>query len=293
MPTLQDLFEVLMPRKPVFLKTVRPSGQPAHVWAGNTRWSRWHTPAWARHLATARWIALGCLLALPAIACRSADPGVHRKSAGPRHEQSVKPGINDSYVEPDVDTWIKRFESESREIFKHRRRIVDSLEIKSGIVLGDIGAGTGLFTPLFAEAVGPGGKVVAVDIVPEFLQLIRTRARKDRLFNVQTVLSDEDSITLPRASIDLAFICDTYHHFEYPESTMTSIHRALKPGGELIVIDFDRIVGKSREWIIGHVRAGREVVTREITTAGFVLVGKQPDGSFLDENYVLRFRKTE
>ncbi len=279
--------------------------EPTYAGTGSTLWGGWHTQAWARHLATARWIALGCLLALPGIACRSADPGVGRGSmspsagvspsagAGSLHEQSVKPGINDSYVEPDVDTWIKRFESESREISKHRRRIVDSLEIKSGIVLGDIGAGTGLFTPLFAEAVGAGGKVVAVDIVPEFLELIRTRARKDRLFNVQTVLSDEDSVTLPRASIDLAFICDTYHHFEYPESTMSSIHRALKPGGELIVIDFDLIPGQSREWIIGHVRAGQEVVTREITAAGFVLADKQPDDSFLDENYVLRFRKTE
>lgn len=213
--------------------------------------------------------------------------------AGPRHEQSVKPGINDPYVEPDVDTWIRRFESESREISKHRRRIVDSLGIKQGIVLGDIGAGTGLFTPLFAEAVGPGGKVVAVDIVPEFLELIRTRARKDRLFNVQTAECDEDSVTLPPASIDLAFICDTYHHFEYPKSTMTSVHRALKPGGELIVIDFARIPGKSREWIIGHVRAGEKVVTAEIVAIGFTLVDDQPDASYLEENYVLRFRKTE
>lgn len=268
-------------------------GKPAHVGAGGTRWSGWHTQAWAGRSTTARWIAWGCLLALPAIACRSADPAPRQETAGSRHEQSVKPGINDPYVEPDVDTWIKRFESESREISKHRRRIVDSLDVRPGIVLGDIGAGTGLLTPLFAEAVGPGGKVLAVDIVPEFLKLIRTRARKDRLVNVQTVLCDEDSVTLPPASIDLAFICDTYHHFEYPGSTMASVHRALKPGGELIVIDFARIPGKSREWIIGHVRAGEDVVIREITEAGFVLDGKQPDDSFLDENYILRFRKTE
>ncbi len=245
---------------------------------------------------TARCIVLSALLTLPDAGCRStgrAPTPIARHSGGPARGQSVKPGINDSYKDPDVDQWIARFESESREIFKHRQRIVAVLGIKSGMVLGDIGAGTGLFTPLFSEAVGAGGKVVAVDIVPEFLQLIRTRARQQNHRNVQTVLCEEDSVTLPPASIDLAFVCDTYHHFEHPRSTMSSIHRALKPGGWLIVIDFKRIYGESRKWILNHVRAGRKTVTAEVLAAGFTLADDQPQASYLEENYMLRFRKME
>jgi ubiquinone/menaquinone biosynthesis C-methylase UbiE len=220
---------------------------------------------------------------------------VAREAKDSQVGQSVKPGINDAYRQPDLDveTWVNRFESESREIFKHRRRIVDSLGIQPGMVLGDIGAGTGLFTPLFSEAVGPTGKVLAVDITPAFLELIRTRARELRLRNVQTVLCDEDSTRLSPGSIDMAFVCDTYHHFEYPKATLASIHRALKPGGRLIVIDFERVPDKSREWIIDHVRAGREVVTAEIVAAGFAVDDDQRDDSYLEENYILRFRKIE
>lgn len=243
-----------------------------------------------------RCIVICALLTLPHAGCRRSDR-VATPFAGYSHSetggQSVKPGINESYNNPDVDKWVARFESESREIFKHRRRIVEGLGIEPGIVLGDIGSGTGLFTPLFSETVGAAGKVVAVDIVPEFLQLIRTRARRQNLRNVQTVLCDEDSVALPPASIDLAFVCDTYHHFEYPRSTLSSIHRALKPGGQLIVIDFRRIPGESRKWVLNHVRAGRKTVTAEVIAAGFTLADDQPQASYLEENYVLRFRKAE
>jgi ubiquinone/menaquinone biosynthesis C-methylase UbiE len=95
---------------------------------------------------------------------------------------------------------------------------------------------------------------------------------------------------LPEKSIDVAFICDTYHHFEFPQKTMASIHRALKPGGQMIVIDFKRIDGKSSEFILKHVRAGQEVFTAEIRDAGF----KQLDEiKMLKENYFLRFERRD
>lgn len=228
------------------------------------------------------------LLLLVCTSCRTPDSRARRASSG---ELSVKPGINDPYENPDVDTWVRRFESESREIFAHRVRIAGAVGIAKGMTVADIGAGTGLFTPLFAEAVGAEGKVLAVDIVPEFLELIRTRAREQHLTNVETVLCSEDSVRLPPASVDLAFVCDTYHHFEYPSSTLRSIHRALKPGGQLVVIDFIKIEGKSRDWIMNHVRAAEDITTAEIVAAGFTRDSDQPDSSFLQENYILRFRK--
>ncbi|OQZ01694.1 MAG: hypothetical protein B6D36_13870 [Planctomycetes bacterium UTPLA1] len=206
------------------------------------------------------------------------------------YEQSVRPGINADYAHPDIPTWMGRFESESREIYKARDEIVADCRVAEGDVVADIGAGTGLFTLLFARAVGQDGKVIAVDIVPEFLDLIQQRASDESITNVSTILCTERSAELPPNSIDLAFTSDTYHHFEYPRSTLASIYRALKPGGVFIVIDFERIEGKSRDWIISHVRAGRVTVIDEITSAGFVLE-QPPAATYLAENYFLRFKK--
>jgi predicted methyltransferase len=92
--------------------------------------------------------------------------------------------------------------------------------------------------------------------------------------------------------VDVAFVCDTYHHFEYPFTTLASIHAALRPGGELIIVDFKRIEGESREWVMDHVRAGQDEVTNEVTSAGFERVEElKVDG--LEENYMLRFRKRQ
>ena len=154
-------------------------------------------------------------------------------------------------------------------------------------LLADVGAGTGLFVPLFSEAVGPAGTVYAVDIVPAFIEHMRTNAARQGLGNVRAVLCTERSVELEPGSIDLAFICDAYHHFEYPRSTMSSIHRALRTGGELVLIDFERIPGDSSAWVIDHVRAGKERVRSEIEGMGFELV---EEVDLLESNYVLRFR---
>jgi ubiquinone/menaquinone biosynthesis C-methylase UbiE len=183
---------------------------------------------------------------------------------------------------------VERFEKEGREIYDQRQAIVDAMKLRRGARVADIGAGTGLFTPLFVQAVGPRGTVYAVDIVPNFLTLIAERAATAGMRNVKTVLATERSVELPAHSIDVAFICDTYHHFEYPQSTMASIHRALRRGGEVVLIDFVRVPGRSSDFILKHVRAGQEVFTAEIEAAGFHKVEEIP---LLKENYMIRFRK--
>ena len=90
--------------------------------------------------------------------------------------------------------------------------------------------------------------------------------------------------------MDLVFICDTYHHFEYPRNTMSSIQRALRPGGQLLVVDFDRIPGVTADWLLEHVRAGKEVFRAEIEAAGFEFTGEH-DLESLEDNYILRFSK--
>ena len=218
--------------------------------------------------------------------------GLLAAAPAPVLETNVAPGINKEYTRTNlnVERWVQSFERESREIYAQREKILAALPLKPGMRVADVGAGSGLFTVLFAHAVGPRGKVYAVDIAPAFLRHIEARAREAGLKQIQTVQATERSAQLPANSVDLVFICDTYHHFEYPQSTLASLRRALRSQGQLVVIDFHRLPGKSPEWTLNHVRAGQEVFAREIEAAGFHRLPDPPQ-EFLQENYLMRFVK--
>jgi len=205
-------------------------------------------------------------------------------------EESVKPGINDSWKSEDIGPLIGRLETESREIYTHRGLLATIVGPRPGDVVADVGAGSGFMTHLFSRLVGETGKVLAVDINQKLLEHIEDGAAEKGLGNVETVLCTEKSVELPAGSVDLVFVCDTYHHFEYPRNSLRSIHAALRPGGQLVLVEFERIPGVSREFILGHVRAGREVFQAEIEAAGFELVNEHDLEAF-EENYVLRFRR--
>jgi predicted methyltransferase len=203
---------------------------------------------------------------------------------------AVDPEINAYYEDADYARWKSIFESTGREVYDRRVEILKALEIRPGMRIADLGAGTGLFTMLFAEAVGPSGKVYAVDISKSFLEAIGQRAQEAGLDNVMRVHNGRTSTELPPGSVDLVFMADTYHHFEYPRAMLDSIRAALVPGGILAIIDFRREPGVSNRWILGHVRAGREEVIREVEQAGLKLMDEP---NRLRENYFLRFRKID
>ena len=194
--------------------------------------------------------------------------------------------INSVFMSPDIEPWVARFERPGREIYDRRHEIVAATGVKAGMVVADIGAGTGLFTRLFAARVGTSGKVYAVEISPAFVDNIRRNSREHGPTNVEGIVNSPRDVSLPPRSIDVAFICDTYHHFEYPGAMMQSIRAALKPGGSVVVIDFRKIPGFSTPWVMGHVRANEPTVVREIESVGFRLV---EDRDFLRRNYFLRF----
>lgn len=203
-------------------------------------------------------------------------------------ERSVRPGINEAYEHTDFSLWVSRFERPGREVFDRREDIVRATGVKRGMTVADIGAGTGLFTWPFAEQVGHRGKVYAVDISKVFVENLRRLAREKRLPQVEVVHNVPRSAALPEQSLDVAFVCDTYHHFEFPGSMLRSIHFALKPGGVLLLVDFERAEGVSSDWVMGHVRAGRETVVHELQAMGFELIDEPLK---LDVNYMLRFRR--
>lgn len=201
---------------------------------------------------------------------------------------SPDPGINRPYQDPDYELWVERFERPGREIYDQRREILMAVDPQPGMDIADIGAGTGLFTRLFAEAVGPTGSVFAVDIAEAFVRNIERTAVERGLANVVGVVNSQVDAGLPPESVDLVFICDTYHHFEQSLAMLRSLYRALRPGGRLILIDFERVPGRSTPWVLEHVRAGKEVFVAEIEGAGFHLVG---EADILRDNYLIEFRK--
>jgi predicted methyltransferase len=200
--------------------------------------------------------------------------------------------INRQFRNPDAVDWSKRFESESREVFNRREAIVKAIGLKPGMTVADIGAGTGLFTRLFADRVGPGGKVYAVDISPAFLAHIDAEAKRRDQPQIETLQGTQHSTNLPADSIDLAYLCDTYHHIEHPEHVLASIRRALRPGGRLVVIDFDRREGISTDFMLKHIRADKARFLAEIRAAGFEPVAV-PASPRLAENFFAAFRKAE
>lgn len=205
-------------------------------------------------------------------------------------EKSVRPGINKPFEDPDVPGFIDAFEKNGREIYDCRKEILEACKIKPGMAVADIGAGTGLFTRTCAPLVGVKGKVYAVEIARKFLDHIKKTCDDKGITNVGYVRCTQTSAELPANSIDLAFICDTYHHFEFPHKTMASIHKALKPGGHVVLIDFHRIKGESTDWVLGHVRAGQDIVAKEIAESGFKQVEEK---KFMKQSYFLRFEKVE
>jgi len=205
-------------------------------------------------------------------------------------EQSIRPGINRYYENPDWQQWVNTFERPGREVYDKRHAIVDATGIRPGMTVADIGAGTGLFTRLFAERAGPQGQVYAVDISRPFIENIVRTSQERGFLNVEGVVNGHKDVSLPPDSIDLAFLVDTYHHFEYPASMLSSIHRSLRPGARLIVIDFQRDPQHSSSWVMGHVRAGKDAVIDEITKAGFRLID---DKALLRTNYYLVFSRLD
>lgn len=209
-----------------------------------------------------------------------------------KRAENLPQGINDSFLDPDmdVDEFVERFEIESREVFACRHQILASIQLEPGMSVADVGAGTGLYLNPLSKSVGESGHVCAVDISPKFIKHLRQRAKDEGLANVEVVLCSDRDTNLKPNSFDRVFICDVYHHFEYPESSLASIHRALRPGGKLILVDFNRIPGESREWLLTHIRAPKSVFKQEVLDAGFEFEEEVEVDGF-EENYLLRFIK--
>lgn len=199
-------------------------------------------------------------------------------------------GPNDAYLDPrmSAEAWRTLFEGDDRQIYGERDVIMRLAAPKPGMVVVDIGAGTGLFAMMMSDAVGPSGRVYAEEVLEKFSRFIAERAEREHRSNVVSVMGTATGLGLPAESVDFAFACDVYHHFDHPAEMLASIRRTLRRDGELLLVDFSREPGQSPAWILDHVRAGEAQVIREVEGAGFALLTTNHD---LGINYALRFRR--
>lgn len=194
--------------------------------------------------------------------------------------------LNKSF-DADIAQWTERFEHEGRGIYDKRYEILDQLSLQPGMDVADIGAGTGLFSRLIAQRVGPAGTVYAVDIAKNMVDYITKTAKEQGLHNVTAVLGDPRSPKLAANSVDRICIIDSYHHFEYPKEMLADARKALRPDGMVVLIDFKRVEGVSRPYVLNMVRAGQGTFTDEFVNAGFELVERRED--MFTDNYLLKF----
>ncbi len=180
--------------------------------------------------------------------------------------------------------WLER---PSRSYQEKPGNAIDNLGLKSTDIVADIGAGTGYFTFRISPLV-PEGKVLAVDIQPEMLELINFVNYEENITNVKTILGDVDNPNLPPSSIDIALLVDAYHEFEYPREMMLRIVEGLKPGGRVVLLEY-----RSENPMImikGLHKMSQKQVKKEMKTVGLVW---QDTRDFLPQQHFLVFKKPD
>jgi ubiquinone/menaquinone biosynthesis C-methylase UbiE len=131
--------------------------------------------------------------------------------------------------------WLERPEREKEE---NPKKLIESLEFQEGMVVADIGAGSGYYSFRIAPLLGAKGKVLAVDIQKEMIQILKDKRKANQITNVEPVLSDEKDPKLPEGEVDLALMVDVYHEFAYPHEMTEKLVKGLKKGGRLVFVEF-------------------------------------------------------
>lgn len=184
----------------------------------------------------------------------------------------------------DPKSYIGALEDPKRDAYQKPQEVMVALDLKPGKVIADIGAGSGYFTFRLAHHVGDRGKVYAVDVSPDMIRHINRRIRELKAANVVSILADPDDPLLPDASVDCFFFSDSWHHIENQTKYLSLMKKMLRPGGEIIMIDFHKKalpVGPPME-----MKIAREDLIKQMESNGFRLTKEH---TFLPYQYFLVF----
>lgn len=185
-----------------------------------------------------------------------------------------------------ADEWVKTLDTPQRIATLKIDDVVSKLRLMPGMVVADIGAGTGLFEGALAGAVSPGGTVYAVDVEQGLLDHISQRAKELKVSNVRVVLGKFTDPALPVRDVDVALINDVLHHIEDRQTYLKNLAGYVKPGGRIAVIDF-------RPGLGGHVNQPELRITKEQTDGWMAAAGLKPSEEidiFTDKFFVVYAR---
>jgi cyclopropane fatty-acyl-phospholipid synthase-like methyltransferase len=187
----------------------------------------------------------------------------------------------------DPKAYIAMLEDPARDGYQKPHEVMVALALREGETVADIGAGSGYFALRLAAHVGEKGTVFAVDIDAEMIRHLNRRIRDAGAWNVRTILAPPDDPLLGDASVDRFFICNTWHHIEDQAGYLALMRKMLRPGGQVIMIDFHK-----RDLPVGppaSMKIAREDLVRQMENAGFRLIREH---TFLPHQYFLVFGPT-
>ncbi len=181
-----------------------------------------------------------------------------------------------------ADEYIKLLESERRQTDLQVAKVIETLKVKAGDRVADIGSGSGLFTRPLAKQVAPKGVVYAVDIDPELIKYVEKTAAEQKLTNIKTIMGGEDDPRLPE-KVDLIVIIDTLHHIANQPTYLKGLKKYLRNNGRIAVIDF------SKTWPAGHEKMIYKVEDLDgwMKAAGYKQIEKY---DFLDNDFFVVYR---
>jgi ubiquinone/menaquinone biosynthesis C-methylase UbiE len=162
--------------------------------------------------------------------------------------------------------WLERPEREDEEA---PSKALDALDLKPGMVVADIGAGSGYYSSRIAKRIGPTGRVYATDIQPGMIEILDRRIKAEGITNVTTVLGGMDDPKLPPKAIDLAIMVDVYHELQQPQIFLQRLKDTFKPGGRLVLLEFRKEDPKVP--ILEVHKMSVEEVRQELDAEGFVI----------------------
>ncbi len=168
--------------------------------------------------------------------------------------------------------------------------LVKAMGLKPGMTVADVGTGIGYMLPYLSHAVTATGQVIAEDIFDDFLAAARMEATNKQLANVRFIKGTDKDPSLPEGMVDEALVLDAYHHFDYPQAMLAGIHRALKPSGKLVIVEYYKTAGAMpNNNALTHIRLNKPDVIQEIETNHFRLVSQREQ--IKDSQYMLILEK--
>ena len=176
-----------------------------------------------------------------------------------------------------ADEWVTTLEGPQRVATQKVDEVIAKLALKPGMIVADIGAGSGLFSRPLAKAIGPSGKIYAVDIQQDLLDVINKRSKDEGIGNIQTVLGEFDDPRIPTRNVDIAFINDVLHHIQNRAVYLKALGTYVKAGGRIAIIDMNSNDPNTPHKGQPELLIAREDIVKWMSDGGFKLVQEHAD----------------